>query len=136
MWRGICGNKVLARVQLVLFMNKFDRLKRRLQSGDVLVKDHVQSFGNRSNDYKTVSNCECPNTIMCLIRLIQPSLVFSVRCGDKLLTETHLVYTDFRASFSEIHRKYSPAPGRGFFAHFTTAVVRLVLRGAQLMTVL
>jgi len=56
MWYSICSNKLLAHVQFILFLNKCDQLKRRLDSGEVFVKDHIKSFKNRSNDYKTVAN--------------------------------------------------------------------------------
>ncbi|TFK74544.1 G-alpha-domain-containing protein [Pluteus cervinus] len=55
MWRSICSSKLLAHVQLILFLNKCDQLKRRLKH-NVMVKEHIQSFKDRSNDYKTVSN--------------------------------------------------------------------------------
>jgi hypothetical protein len=78
LWKTICSNKLLARVQIVssqalllsscecpdyflfqiLFMNKVDILRKKLESG-ILVKNHIPEFRDKSNDFETVSNCEC-----------------------------------------------------------------------------
>ncbi|PCH43186.1 G-protein alpha subunit [Wolfiporia cocos MD-104 SS10] len=54
LWKLVCSSKLLARTQMILFLNKCDLLDQKLKSG-VLIRDHVRSFGNRSNDVETVS---------------------------------------------------------------------------------
>ncbi|KZT03259.1 G-protein alpha subunit [Laetiporus sulphureus 93-53] len=53
-WKLVCSSKLLARTEIILFLNKCDLLDQKLQSG-VLVKEHVRSFGDRPNDVDTVS---------------------------------------------------------------------------------
>ncbi|TRM64319.1 guanine nucleotide binding protein, alpha subunit [Schizophyllum amplum] len=48
----ICSNALLKSVHLVLFLNKTDLLKAKLDSG-LRVAKYITSFGNRSNDYET-----------------------------------------------------------------------------------
>ncbi|EIN04815.1 G-alpha-domain-containing protein [Punctularia strigosozonata HHB-11173 SS5] len=50
----ICANPLLANVHLVLFLNKTDVLRAKLESGLRLQK-YVTSFGDKTNDYETVS---------------------------------------------------------------------------------
>ena len=54
----MCSNKLLANVELVLFLNKCDLLDTKLKSGIRLAK-YVRSFGDRSNDLDTVAKCTC-----------------------------------------------------------------------------
>ena len=54
----ICSNKLLANVELVLFLNKCDILDRKLKAGVRLAK-YVKSFQERSNDSETVQKCKC-----------------------------------------------------------------------------
>ncbi|KAG8978314.1 hypothetical protein FRB90_008447, partial [Tulasnella sp. 427] len=54
LWIELCSNKILAKVPLILFLNKCDLLKAKLDSG-VSVKKFVPSFGDRKNDFSTVS---------------------------------------------------------------------------------
>ncbi|TEB34588.1 guanine nucleotide-binding protein [Coprinellus micaceus] len=49
----ICSNALLKNVHLVLFLNKTDLLKAKLDRG-LKVKKYITSFGDRSNDYETV----------------------------------------------------------------------------------
>lgn len=49
----ICSNALLKNVHLVLFLNKTDLLKAKLESG-LKVRKYITSFGERSNDYDTV----------------------------------------------------------------------------------
>lgn len=53
LWRSICSSKLLARTQLILFMNKCDLLKRKLKRG-VQVKKYLPSYGDRPNDVTNV----------------------------------------------------------------------------------
>lgn len=58
LWKAVCSSKLLAKTQLVLFLNKCDLLDKKLRAG-VQVKDYVPSFGDRSNTLGTVAKCEC-----------------------------------------------------------------------------
>ncbi|KAG8896283.1 hypothetical protein FRC01_011911, partial [Tulasnella sp. 417] len=52
-WKELCTNKLLENVPLVLFLNKSDLLRKKLEDG-VQVSRFVVSYGNRTNDYETV----------------------------------------------------------------------------------
>jgi guanine nucleotide-binding protein subunit alpha len=54
LWKAVCSNKLLANVDLVLFLNKCDLLEKKLNSGIQLTK-YVRSYGDRTNDLNTVS---------------------------------------------------------------------------------
>lgn len=56
LWRDICGNKLLAEAQIILFLNKRDVLRATLEAG-VQVKKYVLTYGNRPNDIKSVTQC-------------------------------------------------------------------------------
>ncbi len=56
LWREVCGNKLLARCQIILFLNKKDVLAATLEAG-VKVTKYVPTFGNRANDVQTVTQC-------------------------------------------------------------------------------
>jgi hypothetical protein len=56
LWKAVCSNKLLANVELVLFLNKCDLLEAKLNSGIRLTK-YVRSFGDRSNDLDTATKC-------------------------------------------------------------------------------
>ncbi|KAF8916600.1 heterotrimeric G protein alpha subunit [Mucidula mucida] len=53
LWQSICSSKLLAKTQLILFMNKCDLLKRKLKRG-VKVKKYLPSYGDRPNDVMNV----------------------------------------------------------------------------------
>ncbi|KAG6889329.1 hypothetical protein C0995_001736 [Termitomyces sp. Mi166 len=54
LWKAVVSNKLLANVSLVLFLNKIDLLKAKLESG-VRLNRHMISYGDRGNDYESVS---------------------------------------------------------------------------------
>ncbi|KAG6379559.1 guanine nucleotide-binding protein alpha-4 subunit [Boletus reticuloceps] len=54
LWKAVCSNKLLANVDLVLFLNKCDILDAKLDSGIRLAK-YVRSYGDRQNDLDTAS---------------------------------------------------------------------------------
>ena len=56
LWKAVCSNKLLASVDLVLFLNKCDILESKLNSGIRLAK-YVRSYGDRPNDLETASKC-------------------------------------------------------------------------------
>nr|GAT48707.1 guanine nucleotide-binding protein alpha-4 subunit [Mycena chlorophos] len=49
----VCSNALLKSVHLVLFLNKTDLLKAKIDNG-LRVAKYITSFGDRSNDYETV----------------------------------------------------------------------------------
>ncbi|KAF8626128.1 hypothetical protein AX17_006623 [Amanita inopinata Kibby_2008] len=49
----ICSNRLLKSVHLVLFLNKTDLLKSKLERG-FKVRKYITSFGDRANDYDTI----------------------------------------------------------------------------------
>ncbi|KAG9003485.1 hypothetical protein FRB93_011111 [Tulasnella sp. JGI-2019a] len=53
LWREICTNKLLLNVPLVLFLNKSDLLRKKLEDG-VQVSKYVVSYGERPNTYEEV----------------------------------------------------------------------------------
>ncbi|KAL4065511.1 guanine nucleotide binding protein, alpha subunit [Scleroderma yunnanense] len=55
LWRSVCSSRVLAKTQIILFLNKCDILHNKMRRG-VLVKNYVPSFGDRKNDTMTVMN--------------------------------------------------------------------------------
>jgi hypothetical protein len=57
LWKAVCSNKLLANVDLVLFLNKCDILDAKLASGIRLSK-YVRSYGDRPNDMETASKCQ------------------------------------------------------------------------------
>ncbi|CAE6362697.1 unnamed protein product [Rhizoctonia solani] len=54
LFKMMCGNKLLANVNIVLFLNKCDLLKKKLAAG-IKVSKYVTSYGDRPNDYEHVS---------------------------------------------------------------------------------
>ena len=57
LWTSICASKLLAKTQLILFLNKCDLLRRKLKRG-VQVNQFLPSFGDRENDVMTVVKCK------------------------------------------------------------------------------
>ncbi|KAJ7353187.1 guanine nucleotide binding protein, alpha subunit [Mycena albidolilacea] len=54
LWKSVCACKLLARTQLVLFLNKCDLLQAKLMRG-AKIRDSVPSFGDRRNDVATAT---------------------------------------------------------------------------------
>ncbi|KAF8621238.1 hypothetical protein AX15_007950 [Amanita polypyramis BW_CC] len=54
LWEQICANKILASVELILFLNKLDILDAKLKSG-IQIASYITSYGDRPNDTKHVS---------------------------------------------------------------------------------
>lgn len=105
LWQTLCSLQMLAKTQIILFLNKCDLLEQKLRSG-VQVRTHVPSFGDRSNDVDTVKKCE------------RSSILFP----DAVPELTNFVFTDFQSHFKEIAKQHSPEPRR-FYVHLTSVVV-------------
>ncbi|KAF8807879.1 G-alpha-domain-containing protein [Phlegmacium glaucopus] len=54
LWKSVVSNKLLANVDIVLFLNKCDLLQAKLEAG-VRLNQHMISYGDRPNDYDSVS---------------------------------------------------------------------------------
>ncbi|KAG8761095.1 hypothetical protein FRC14_007876 [Serendipita sp. 396] len=54
LWKSICSSKLLAKVELILFLNKCDILAKKLESGIRLAK-FVPSFKDHPNNVETVA---------------------------------------------------------------------------------
>ncbi|CCA73216.1 probable G protein alpha chain [Serendipita indica DSM 11827] len=54
LWKSICSSKLLAKVELILFLNKCDILAKKLESGIRLAK-FVPSFKDHPNNVETVT---------------------------------------------------------------------------------
>ncbi|KIY49771.1 G-alpha-domain-containing protein [Fistulina hepatica ATCC 64428] len=54
LWQSICSSKLLAKTQLIMFLNKTDLLKRKLKKG-IRVSDYLPSYGTRPNEVNHVS---------------------------------------------------------------------------------
>ncbi|KAI5990407.1 guanine nucleotide binding protein, alpha subunit [Pisolithus albus] len=53
LWRIVCSSPVLAKAQIILFLNKCDILHKKMKRG-ISVRDYVPSFADRKNDTMTV----------------------------------------------------------------------------------
>ncbi|KAH7105091.1 G-alpha-domain-containing protein [Auriculariales sp. MPI-PUGE-AT-0066] len=54
LWKQICQNKLLAGIELILFLNKMDILEAKLKAG-VRLSKYVRNFGDRPNDVETAA---------------------------------------------------------------------------------
>lgn len=54
-WKRICTSKLLENVQLILFLNKIDLLKDKLESG-VRFDKYVVNYGKNPNDVPSVTS--------------------------------------------------------------------------------
>ena len=63
MWKEVCSNKLLAKVDLVLFLNKCDILESKLKSG-VRLQKYVRSFGERPNEPEVAQKCGCMRIVI------------------------------------------------------------------------
>ena len=59
LWKQVTSNKVLAGTQIVLFLNKYDLLAKKLKRG-VKVRDYIASYAGRENTPEAAVKCTCP----------------------------------------------------------------------------
>ena len=57
LWQTICGSKLLAKANTIVFLNKIDLLTLKLLSG-VKIRQYLPSYGDRNNDTGTMVRCE------------------------------------------------------------------------------
>lgn len=55
LWKSIVSNPLLAKTSIVLFLNKIDIFKAKLEAGVQLGK-YIVSYGNRPNDFESTSS--------------------------------------------------------------------------------
>lgn len=63
LWREICANKLLASVEFILFLNKYDALRSKLRTG-IRFADYVVNYNDddgRKNDADSISRCKFLN---------------------------------------------------------------------------
>ncbi len=58
LWKSICSNPLLGKTNFILFLNKIDIFRAKLDAG-ILFGQYIISYGNRPNDYDSTSSCEC-----------------------------------------------------------------------------
>lgn len=93
LWKSVIESKLLAHVNIILFLNKCDLLKKKLESG-VQLKHYMPSY-NRPNDYETVSQCAS---------LLVSRLIWLYKGSD--------CHVDFRNRFGAMHQQLSPNKSR------------------------
>ena len=57
LWKTIVSNKLLAKTNIILFLNKCDILKQKLEAGVPFGK-YITSYGSRPNTFEGTSTCE------------------------------------------------------------------------------
>ncbi len=106
LWEQICANKILASVELILFLNKLDILDAKLKSGIQLAR-YITSYSDRPNETKQVARCKW--ILVCSVRF-----------------EYNIPWTDLRDVFIALHQQYSPKK-RKMYPHLTCAIVSLLV---------
>ncbi|OSX63438.1 hypothetical protein POSPLADRAFT_1140001 [Postia placenta MAD-698-R-SB12] len=106
LWKSIVSNPLLAKTSIVLFLNKIDIFKAKLEAGVQLGK-YIVSYGNRPNDFESTSSCE---SIACPHRRAK---------GADLDGTVMMIHADLKRKFAQIHKDKSPEL-RSFYCHFTT----------------
>ncbi|OJA13951.1 hypothetical protein AZE42_01346 [Rhizopogon vesiculosus] len=53
LWKSVCSSRILAKTDIILFLNKCDILQKKIQRG-MCIKDYIPSYGDRKNDTITV----------------------------------------------------------------------------------
>ncbi|CDO73698.1 hypothetical protein BN946_scf185015.g26 [Trametes cinnabarina] len=54
LWKSICSNPLLGKTELILFLNKTDIFRAKLEAG-IQFGQYIISYGNRPNDYDNTS---------------------------------------------------------------------------------
>ena len=87
LWREICRNKLLVNVDLILFLNKVDLLRKKLESG-IPLKTYLTQYTG-ANVVEDVCKCEQSFFLLCALVRLGLTLYYSV---------------DFEKKFISIHR--------------------------------
>lgn len=86
LWKSICSNPLLGKTNLILFLNKIDIFRAKLEAG-IIFGQYIISYGNRPNDYDSTSSCECD---------IESSI------GDRMCERENVILTDVGDVFKQI----------------------------------
>lgn len=105
LWTSICASKLLAKTQLILFLNKCDLLRRKLKRG-VKVNQFLPSFGDRPNEVTTVVKCKSRRFLINIF--------------------IYIFLLDFREKFKDIQKQRSPEH-RSVYIYPTTVTVNFSL---------
>lgn len=93
---------------MILFLNKCDLLKRKLQNG-AMVRNFLPSYGDRPNDPQVVVKCEFHSTN---------------RSGEDL-AHTRCALLDLKQKFKDILQQYSPEPRVSYYYATSVTVCTL-----------
>jgi hypothetical protein len=98
LWKNVVSNKLLANVNIVLFLNKCDLLQRKLAAG-VRLAHYMTSYGDRANDFDSVSKCASG----------------AARCIPvPVANRRHRA--DLRNKFGALHQTYTPNKERELYS--------------------
>ena len=67
LWKSICSNPLLGKTNLILFLNKIDIFRAKLDAG-IQFGQYIISYGNRPNDYDSTSSCRFYDRVCLLSR--------------------------------------------------------------------
>jgi guanine nucleotide-binding protein alpha-1 subunit len=56
LWKQVTSNTVLENTQIILFLNKYDLLAKKLKRG-VKIRDYISSYGDRENTPEVAVKC-------------------------------------------------------------------------------
>jgi hypothetical protein len=101
LWRGIVSNKLLEGVPIVIFLNKCDLLREKLEAG-VQLKNHLITYGDRPNDYESVAKCARSH----LVKIVK--------------TTADMHFLDLRNKFGAMHKQHTTNPDRQLFSTYDT----------------
>jgi hypothetical protein len=104
LWKSVCTSRILAKTEIILFLNKCDLLHNKIKRG-MCIKDHIPSYGSRKNDTITVMRC-------------RPQFAHCLRIGHGYTSMLTQSFSSFQTS-NNISRKFlnsiPRSHGRVFF---------------------
>ena len=56
LWTDICRNQLLKKTDLIVFLNKVDIFRTKIQSG-LRLTDYIVSYGERPNTFESTTGC-------------------------------------------------------------------------------
>jgi len=99
LWRSVVSNKLLERIPIVLFLNKCDLLREKLEAG-VQLKKYLVTYGDSPNNYESVTKCARSQISM----MRKPPLICNL--------------LDLRNKFCTLHNQYKTNTGRELFGRY------------------
>ena len=64
LWKQVTSSSILENTQIILFLNKYDLLAKKLKRG-VRIKDFISSYGERENTPEVAVKCTCSPRVGC-----------------------------------------------------------------------